>query len=97
MDNQQKAKQYLTAADAVLSVIIKEAGHLDLGRRLELNPQNHFGTLVFGIVGQRNPERVTIGILQKMRELYKSESPSAQQILQTPTKDLEQLVNSYKK
>ena len=97
MDNQQKAKQYLVAADAVLAVIIKEAGDLDLGRRLELNPQNHFGTLVFGIVGQRNPERVTIGILQKMRELYKSESPSAQQILQTPTKDLEQLVNSYKK
>lgn len=34
MNNQQKAKQYLTAADDVLAVIINDAGDLDLGRRL---------------------------------------------------------------
>jgi DNA-3-methyladenine glycosylase II len=97
MYNQQNAKQHLIHADAVLATIIYEVGDLELSRRLELNTQNHFGTLVFGIVGQRNAERVTINILQKMKTIYGNESPTAQQILDTPKEDLEQLVNSYKK
>jgi DNA-3-methyladenine glycosylase II len=97
MYNQQKAKQHLINSDAALSTIISQVGDLDLSRRLELNTQNHFGTLVFGIVGQRSPERVTINILQKMRELYGNESPTAEQILNTPKEDLELLLNSYKK
>lgn len=91
------AKQHLIDSDAVLATIINEVGNLDLSRRLELNTENYFGTLVFGIVGQRNAERVTINILQKMKEIYGSESPTAQQILETPKEKLEQLLNSYKK
>ncbi len=91
------AKQHLIDSDAVLATIINEVGNLDLSRRLELNTENYFGTLVFGIVGQRNAERVTISILQKMKEIYGSESPTAQQILETPKEKLEQLLNSYKK
>ena len=97
MNNFQEAKQHLMASDAVLATIINEVGELDLTRRLELNTENHFGTLVFGIVGQRNAERVTINILQKMKEIYGNESPTAQQILETPKADLEQLLNSFKK
>ncbi len=91
------AKQHLIDSDVVLTTIINEVGDLDLSRRLELNTENHFGTLVFGIVGQRNAERVTINILQKMKEIYGNESPTAQQILETPKEELEQLLNSYKK
>ncbi len=91
------AKQHLIDSDVVLTTIINEVGELDLNRRLELDTENHFGTLVFGIVGQRNAERVTINILQKMKEIYGNESPTAQQILETPKEELEQLLNSYKK
>ena len=97
MDNQQEMKQYLINSDEILATVINEVGNLDLRRRLELSTQNHFGTLVFGIVGQRNPERVTIQILQNMRVKYSNESPTAQQILDTPKNELEILVNSYKK
>jgi DNA-3-methyladenine glycosylase II len=91
------AKQHLIDSDVVLATIINEVGDLDLNRRLELNTENHFGTLVFGIVGQRNAERVTINILQEMKEIYGNESPTAQQILETSKEELEQLLNSYKK
>jgi DNA-3-methyladenine glycosylase II len=97
MNSYQKAKQHLLNSDAVLATVINEIGDLDLSRRLELNTENHFGTLVFGIVGQRNAERVTINILQKMKEIYGNESPTVQQILETPKEELEQLLNSYKK
>jgi DNA-3-methyladenine glycosylase II len=91
------AKEHLQQADARLSGIISELGDLDLSRRLELSEQNHFGTLVFGIIGQRQAERVTINVLQAMREKYRAESPSPEQILATPLADLEQMTNSYKK
>ena len=97
MNNQEKAKQHLIHSDAVLATIIHEVGDLNLSRRLELSKQNHFGTLVFGIVGQRNAERVTINILQQMRVRYEAESPTADQILQTPLEELEKMLNSYKK
>jgi 3-methyladenine DNA glycosylase/8-oxoguanine DNA glycosylase len=97
MTDFQQVKQYLTKSDAVLATIIHEIGDLDLSRRLELSTQNHFGTLVFGIIGQRNAERVTINILKNMREKYGNESPTPQQILTTPKAELEQMVNSYKK
>jgi DNA-3-methyladenine glycosylase II len=97
MINQQQAKEHLINSDVLLATIINEVGNLDLSRRLELNAQNHFGTLVFGIVGQRNAERVTVNILQTMRVKYGKESPTAEQIIVTPKTELEQIVNSYKK
>ncbi len=97
MTDFQQVKQYLMKSDAVLAIIIHEIGDLDLSRRLELSTQNHFGTLVFGIIGQRNAERVTINILKNMREKYGNESPTPEQILTTPKAELEQMVNSYKK
>ena len=97
MYNQQEAKLHLLRADAILASIISEVGDLDMSRRLELSTNNHFGTLLFGIVGQRNPERTTMHILQKMRGIYKNESPTPEQILETPRATLEQILNSYKK
>jgi len=95
--NFQKAKQHLIQSDTVLAQVIEEVGDLDLSRRLELSTENHFGTLVFGIVGQRSAERVTINILQQMRECYKAEAPTPEQVLETPREELEKMLNSYKK
>ncbi len=93
----KQAKEHLLKADAFLGAVIEEIGDLDVSRRLELTPQNHFGALAFGIIGQRSAERVTIGILQAMRVRYGNESPTAEQILSTPKAELEQMLNSYKK
>ncbi|MFM9838446.1 MAG: DNA-3-methyladenine glycosylase family protein [Cyclobacteriaceae bacterium] len=97
MENQQKAKKHLIQSDVVLANIMREVGDIDLSRRLELSTKNHFGTLVFGIIGQRNPERVTIKILADLKTKFQNESPTVEDILATPKAELEQLTNSYKK
>ncbi len=93
----QPAIGHLRAADPILAVLITEMRPLGTSRRLELGRDNHFGVLVFGIVGQRNPERVTINILAAMKQYFGQDAPTPQQLLDTPQTDLEQLVNSYKK
>jgi DNA-3-methyladenine glycosylase II len=61
------AVEHLRRADPVMRELIHQVGTLDLRRRLETAPEDHFGALVYGIIAQQIPERMALAIIAHLR------------------------------
>ncbi len=92
-----EAAAHIAAADPRLAVLIAETGPLDLSRRLEAAPDDHFGALTACLIGQRQSERETIRQLAVFRARFGHPFPSPQELLSIPQADLAILLMSHSK
>ncbi len=85
--NNNTQMTHLSNADPVMADLIAQLGPLDLRRRLELPPDDHFGALVYGIVCQQISEAAGRAILARLCQ-YFGGSPTPERLFDT---DLTQL------
>jgi DNA-3-methyladenine glycosylase II len=91
------AARHCAAADAVLARLIARTGTLDLTRRLEVPPDEHFGALFACIIGQRQAETDTVRQLETFRKRYGTPFPNPQQLVQLSEERLAVLLKSHRK
>jgi DNA-3-methyladenine glycosylase II len=91
------ASAHIAAADPRLAALIAETGPLNLSRRLEAAPDDHFGALTACLIGQRQSERDTIRQLAVFRQRFGKPFPTPQEMLSIPQTDLAILLMSHRK
>ncbi len=79
--NTDTALEHLRNADPVMCDLIEQVGPLDLRRRLETSPKDHFAALVYGIIAQQIPERMALAIIAKLRSRLTDQSITPASIL----------------
>jgi len=82
-----EAAAHIAAADPRLATLIKETGPLDLTRRLEATPDDHFGALTACLIGQRKSERDTIRQHAVFRQRFGRPFATPQKMLSITTPD----------
>lgn len=96
-DTVTEAAVHIAAADPRLAAIIAETGPLNLTRRLEAAPNDHFGALTVCLIGQRQSERDTIRQLAMFRQRFGRPFPTPQEILSIARPELAVMLISHRK
>jgi DNA-3-methyladenine glycosylase II len=92
-----EAAAHIAAADPRLAALIAETGPLDLTRRLEAAPHDHFAALTACLIGQRQSERDTIRQLAVFRQRFGRPFPTPHEMLSITPPELAALLKSYRK
>jgi DNA-3-methyladenine glycosylase II len=92
-----EAEAHLRRSDPTLARLIDDTGPLDLTRRLQAAPHDHFGALMACLVGQRQPERTTVRQFVALRRRTGQVFPSPMGLLSLPELELAALLNSHVK
>ena len=92
-----EAAAHIAAADPRLATIIAETGPLNLTRRLEASPNDHFGALTACLIGQRQSERDTIRQLATFRHRFGRPFPTPQEIVSIDLPELAAMLTSHRK
>ncbi len=90
---------YLRRADPIMMQMIDDIGigNIDLRRRLEVEPSDHFGALFACFVGQRQSETDTIRQFAAFRQLFGHAFPTPAEIMSLAESKLANMLNSYRK
>lgn len=96
-DIAREAAAHLAAADPRLAALIAETGPLNLARRLEAPPDDHFGALTACIIGQRQSERDTVRQFAAFRQRFGRPFPTPQQMLSMARPELAIMLMSHRK
>ncbi|HSW80591.1 MAG TPA: DNA-3-methyladenine glycosylase [Candidatus Saccharimonadales bacterium] len=79
----ERAAKYLTAADAVLAPIIAAAGPCTIRQH-----QNYYWELIDGIIGQQMSIKAAAAIERRFKELFGTETPQPEAIVEKSIDDL---------
>jgi DNA-3-methyladenine glycosylase II len=87
-----KARRQLAASDPTMAALVERIGKIDLATRLarrsEEAPNDAYGALLRGIVGQQLSTKAARTIYLRMVELFGGTTPSPEQLLEADEADL---------
>jgi DNA-3-methyladenine glycosylase II len=87
-----RARKHLAAADPTMAALIDRVGKIDLATRLrrrrEERPADAYGALLRAIVGQQLSTKAARTIHLRVLDLFDGATPSPEQLLAAPERDL---------
>ena len=87
-----KARKALAAADPTMAALMARVGEIDIATRLERRkeerPPDAYGALLRAIVGQQLSTKAARTIYLRVLDLFGGKTPSPEQLLEAPEKDL---------